>query len=954
MYPSPVRVLATFCAALLLAGSGLAEAAPANDNFAHRANLTGDLPITGTGSNVNASDETNEPIIGNDTRSVWYRWIAQSDGPIQIDTIGSNFDTELAVYTGTTVSNLDLVASNDDGGGDDTSLLTFDAVAGQEYEIQVTGYDGDTGAIAIHVQVGIPSPEITSPLTSYASTTAAYSYQITATNSPTSYEAYNLPYGLGVNYYTGVISGTPYYTGTFYVNLYAYGSTTASAVMILTVTNNLPVITSSTSVAGNQNQPLSYQITAALSPTSFSAGPLPNGLTLDPSTGLISGTPVESGYYLVTVFASNDNGAGPSVLVEFLIASDLPQITSDSVSTSKGRAFSYQILATNNAGSYSVDSLPPGLTLDPATGIISGKPTQSGFFTSIVQATNSFGTSDGEINFSITDKVSDRFGTRVQLHGRSVSLLISTVGATEQPGEPEHAGQPGDGSVWFTWVAPATAQYQFSADGGAIFAIYTGDTLASLHEVVSNRDEGQGIPGQMCFKATEGQSYQIAIDSIAGTGGVQSNISLREVGVDRAQVLLVNTTGGGSITPGFLGSTYRQLGQRYTIKATPAPGYLFGGWGNSIASSAPELTFVMQPDLALTAMFYPSPFLASAGTYAGLLSSSGEIVDDSSTGYINVHLGRNGGLTGTVTIEGGRWTFHGVMDQYGNFSTVIDRPHRWPLSLSLSLDLTDPAATISGEVSDDLMSANLTASPRLVATAGNPSAMAGAYTFGLSVDDFETIVTAGNGFGFLKVSAGGNIRWMGVLPDGTPASGSGLLAAQGSWPLYARPYHGHGSLSGWVNFAQVNGFGLNGELTWLRPADNRNTPNSLGFNTTMALNGGAYAAPPRGSAILEIAAGKGNLEMVADYPGDGIEGSWEDQESFTLRGDGQLIPLSSETGLTFYPAIGYFAGRSRDPVTGKSYRFAGAVQQLGASGVGLFRIDGYLGGVLLQPSLIGD
>src|SRR5204862_7341007 len=60
-------------------------------------------------------------------------------------TRGSTFDTLLAVYTGSNVSNLTLIASDEDRGGFFTSELHFNAVAGTEYEIAIDGFAGAEG-----------------------------------------------------------------------------------------------------------------------------------------------------------------------------------------------------------------------------------------------------------------------------------------------------------------------------------------------------------------------------------------------------------------------------------------------------------------------------------------------------------------------------------------------------------------------------------------------------------------------------------------------------------------------------------------------------------------------------------------------------------------------------------------------------------------------------------------
>ncbi|MDQ6625100.1 MAG: putative Ig domain-containing protein [Verrucomicrobiota bacterium] len=87
--------------------------------------------------------------------------------------------------------------------------------------------------------------------------------------------------------------------------------------VVLTVTSvvpGMPVITSPTSANGVQDAQFTYQITATESPTSYGATGLPAGLGVNPTTGLISGTPTVSGAFNVTISATNSVATGSAPL----------------------------------------------------------------------------------------------------------------------------------------------------------------------------------------------------------------------------------------------------------------------------------------------------------------------------------------------------------------------------------------------------------------------------------------------------------------------------------------------------------------------------------------------------------------------------------------------------------------------------------------------------------------
>ncbi len=136
-----------------LAQTVTAVPAPANDNFVSRTTIDGTAAIL-SGTNAGATKEAGEPSHAGNAggKSVWWTWMAPGAGQVTIDTTGSNFNTLLAAYTGTSVSTLTKVASNDnDTSGGTTSKVTFSTTLGKIYQIAVDGYNGAAGAISLHL-----------------------------------------------------------------------------------------------------------------------------------------------------------------------------------------------------------------------------------------------------------------------------------------------------------------------------------------------------------------------------------------------------------------------------------------------------------------------------------------------------------------------------------------------------------------------------------------------------------------------------------------------------------------------------------------------------------------------------------------------------------------------------------------------------------------------------------
>ena len=169
-------------------------------------------------------------------------------------------------------------------------------------------------------------PVITSAATATATVGQSFTHNITASNSPTSYGAANLPTGLSVNTSTGVISGTPTTPSTTTIVLYASNEVgTGIQTLTLTVKPRIPVITSAATATAAVGQTFTYNIIASNVPTSYGAANLPTGLSVNTSTGVISGTPTTLGTYTITVSARNAGGEGNQTLT--LTVTSPPLIT---------------------------------------------------------------------------------------------------------------------------------------------------------------------------------------------------------------------------------------------------------------------------------------------------------------------------------------------------------------------------------------------------------------------------------------------------------------------------------------------------------------------------------------------------------------------------------------------------------------------------------------------------
>ena len=223
------------------------------------------------------------------------------------------------------------------------------------------------------------------------------SYPTYATNSPTSYAASNLPPGLSINATSGTISGAPTAGGTYQAALTATnGVGTGSATVTFRITGAAaPNIISPAAAYGTVGSTFGYNLTASTTATVFGASNMPPGLSLNTSTGYLSGTPTTAGVYVMPVTVTNAAGTGGAtvtITIAAAAAAAVPVIVSNVVAQGTvGTDFYYSVNASGSPTSYAASGLPTGLSFD-VYGDISGIPTTPGSYPVTVSATNAAGT----------------------------------------------------------------------------------------------------------------------------------------------------------------------------------------------------------------------------------------------------------------------------------------------------------------------------------------------------------------------------------------------------------------------------------------------------------------------------------------------------------------------------------------------------------------------------------
>ncbi len=169
----------------------------------------------------------------------------------------------------------------------------------------------------------------------------------------------------------------------------------------------------------------------------------------------------------------------------------------------------------------------PGDTLDQ----IVARLTSSGV--SITDSRN--GVSKPRLNLSaaIAPPGNNMFASRTVLNGDTGYITANNLNAAKESGEPNHAGNSGGKSVWWSWTPSVSGVASFDTHGSkfnTLLAVYNGDTLANLSQIAANDNDGSsGNASGISFTALAGNEYLIAVDGFNGaSGGISLNWTLQQ------------------------------------------------------------------------------------------------------------------------------------------------------------------------------------------------------------------------------------------------------------------------------------------------------------------------------------------------------------------------------------------------------------------------------------------
>jgi hypothetical protein len=473
------------------------------------------------------------------------------------------------------------------------------------------------------------APTITSANSAMFTVNTAGSFTVTATGypAPTFSETGALPTGVTLNATTGVLGGTATTTGTYPITITATNGVGSNATQNFTLTvGQAPAITSANHAGFVVNTAGSFTVTATgyPAPTFSETGALPTGVTLNATTGVLSGTATTSGAYPITITATN--GVGSDATQSFtLTVGQAPAITSaNNLTLTVGTAGSITVTATGYpVPTFSeTGALPSGVTLNATTGVLGGTPAAGtgGSYPITITASNGVGTAATQ-NFTLTVDQAPAITS-----ANHAGFVVNTAGS-------------------FTVTAtgyPAPTFSQTSAPSGVTLNATTGvlsgtATTSGMFPITITATNGVGSDATQSFTLTVGEAPAItSANSLTLTVGTAGSITVTATGYPAATFSETGALPSGvtlNATTGVLGGTPATgTGGSYPITITAS---------NGVGSNATQ---------SFTLTVNEAPHITSAN-HAGFVVNTAGSFTVTATGYPAPTFSETGGLPSGVTLN---------------------------------------------------------------------------------------------------------------------------------------------------------------------------------------------------------------------------------------------------------------------------------------------------------------
>jgi hypothetical protein len=505
---------------------------PTNDRFSNAAAISG-FEATTTVLNSGATKEGGEPNHAGDTggASIWYRWTAPATGTATFNTAGSTFDTLLGVYAGGSVATLATKAYNDNDGALTTSRVSVPVAAGSTYYIAVDGKAGASGSVKLGWRLPPVNDDFAAAMTITNAAGTITGTNVAATSQPGEPPHYASP-SRSVWYRWVAPRGG-------WVTLDTAGSAidTMLAAYTGTAIDQLAQLARNDDDGTLKTSRLTFQATAG---TTYS-------IAIDGragATGALKLTwamaPVNDPFDAATSIS----GAVGSIAATNALATKEPG-EPDHAGNAGGRSVWYRWTApwsatmTIDTGGSACDTLLGVYTGTSVGGLApkassdnDGALSSSRLSLTVTAGTVYFIAVDGKggasgvlkLNWSLAP-ANDAFASATVLVGGAANFAgAGNVAATKQPGEPNHAGNAGGRSVWFTWTATLVGTVTIAIGSDATYdtllAVYRGNSVDALTPVASNDDALPGVRySQLTTFVWIGTTYRIAVDGYNGASG---------------------------------------------------------------------------------------------------------------------------------------------------------------------------------------------------------------------------------------------------------------------------------------------------------------------------------------------------------------------------------------------------------------------------------------------------